>query len=213
MQITKLGHCCLLIDIEGTRILTDPGLFTTSQNTLKDIQIILITHEHGDHLHVGSLKEVLKNNPTAVVVTNSGVGKILDQEKIPYTVLEGHGTTKLLGVTLAAYDARHEEIYKDFGQVQNTGYFINKRLFYPGDAFCQPGVVVDVLALPIAGPWCKMPDALRYALAVKPRIAFPVHDGTVKEEVAKGAHGIPMKILGDEGIEFISMMPGDAHEF
>lgn len=36
MKITKLGHCCLLIEIRGTRFLTDPGSYTTSQNTAVD---------------------------------------------------------------------------------------------------------------------------------------------------------------------------------
>ncbi len=213
MKITKYGHCCLLIEVKNARILTDPGSFTTTQNDVTGIDIVLITHEHGDHLHVDSLKKVMQNNPQAKVITNTAVGTILDKEEIPHIVLDGRATLQQGEISLAAYDAKHEEIYENFGQVQNTGYFIDSKLFYPGDAFCRPGVEVDILALPVAGPWCKIPDALRYALAVKPRIAFPVHDGVLKEEVAKGMHGIPSKILGDQGIEFVSMTPGDTHEF
>ena len=50
MQITKFGQCCLLIEVAGKRILTDPGRFSVSQNDVSNIDIILITHEHADHL-------------------------------------------------------------------------------------------------------------------------------------------------------------------
>ncbi len=83
MQITKIGHCCLLIKTETATILTDPGGFTTGQNELTGIDIVLITHEHGDHIHIDSLFSILKNNPEAVVVTNTGVGKHLELAGIP----------------------------------------------------------------------------------------------------------------------------------
>ena len=62
MKITKLGHCCLIVKEGNITILTDPGSYTTDQNTVKGIDIVLITHEHGDHFHVESLKAILKNN-------------------------------------------------------------------------------------------------------------------------------------------------------
>ena len=79
MKIKKIGHCCLLIEIDGTWILTDPGAFSGAQNQVTHIDVILITHEHVDHLHTKSLQEVLKNNPEAQVITNTGAGKMLDE--------------------------------------------------------------------------------------------------------------------------------------
>ncbi|MEK6878040.1 MAG: MBL fold metallo-hydrolase [Nanoarchaeota archaeon] len=60
MNITKYGHCCLLIDINGVRILTDPGNYSTMQDTAENVDFILITHEHSDHLHIDSVKTILK---------------------------------------------------------------------------------------------------------------------------------------------------------
>ena len=61
---------------EGMKILTDPGSFTIEQNkSVQGVDVVLITHEHGDHFHVPSIHEVLKNNPKAVVVCNSAVAK------------------------------------------------------------------------------------------------------------------------------------------
>ena len=87
MRITKLGHCCLIIEEAGVRIMTDPGMFSTAQNDVKNIDVVLITHEHQDHLHIDSLKTVLKNNPGVKVITNRGAGKLLEKEGISYEIL------------------------------------------------------------------------------------------------------------------------------
>lgn len=213
MKIKKIGHCCLLIQTEKLTILTDPGAFSTGQNLITGIDVVLITHEHADHLHTESLKEVLKNNPEAKVLTNTSVGKKLDEIGIAYSLLEGRSQTEVSGLTLEAFDCRHEEIFEEIGQVQNTGYFIDNKLFYPGDSFCNPEKPVDILALPVAGPWCKIPDAIRYALSVKPRRVFPVHDGMLQTERIGGSHKIPEKVLAGNGIEFIVMNEGDEKEF
>jgi len=78
MKITKLGHCAMVLEYEGVKLLTDPGSFTVEQqNAVAGLHGILITHEHQDHLHVDSLKTVLANNPTAIIVGNSAVTKII----------------------------------------------------------------------------------------------------------------------------------------
>lgn len=213
MNIKKIGHCCLLIQTEKLTILTDPGAFSTGQNLITGIDVVLITHEHADHLHTESLKEVLKNNPEAKVLTNTSVGKKLDEIGVAYSLLERRSQTEVFGLTLEAFDCGHEEIFEEIGQVQNTGYFIDNKLFYPGDSFCNPEKPVDILALPVAGPWCKISDAIRYALSVKPRKVFPVHDGMLQTERIGGSHKIPEKVLIENGIEFIVMNEGDEKEF
>lgn len=213
MKIKKIGHCCLLIQTEKLTILTDPGAFSSGQNLITGIDVVLITHEHADHLHTDSLKEVLKNNPEAKVHTNTGVGKKLDEVGIAYLLLEGRNQTEIDGLVFEAFDCKHEEIFGEIGQVQNTGYFIDNKLFYPGDSFCNPEKPVDILALPVAGPWCKIPDAIRYALTVKPKKAFPVHDGMLQSERIGSSHKVPEKVLSENGIEFVAMNDGDEKEF
>ncbi|MBV9159334.1 MAG: MBL fold metallo-hydrolase [Candidatus Kaiserbacteria bacterium] len=213
MKITKLGHCCLLIEDKGLRILTDPGSYSTAQNDLKNIDAILITHEHGDHLHVESLKAVLANNPSARVITNTAVGKILAAENIAFEIIEGTAAGMIGEIAIEARDGKHEEIYGDMGQVQNTGYLIAEKLFYPGDAYTAPGVPVDILALPVAGPWCKIPEAIRYALKIKPRVAFPVHDAMLQKERVGSAYFAPQKVLPENGIEFTPIADGESRDF
>jgi L-ascorbate metabolism protein UlaG (beta-lactamase superfamily) len=97
--------------------------------------------------------------------------------------------------------------------VENTGYCIENTLFYPGDAFTNPGKPVDILALPVAGPWMKISEAIEYALEIAPRIAFPVHDGMLLPDRLGPVHRVTSTVLKEKNIEFISMLEGDAHEF
>lgn len=200
MKLTKFGHCCTLIEEQGLRILTDPGSYTTAQNEVKDIDVVLITHEHGDHLHIESLKAVLTNNPQVKVITNSSVGKMLEKEGISYELLDDGKIGVYKGVTVEALGKEHEEIYKEYGLVENTGFFIGEKLFYPGDAFYNPHRPVEILALPVAGPWCRVTNAMKYALEVNPKRCFPVHDGGLKFFGAN--HKIPEMFLPSAGIEF-----------
>lgn len=213
MKITKLGHCCLLIQLENLTILTDPGIFSTAQDAVTGVDIVLITHEHADHFYIASLKKVLGNNPSAKVLTNSAVGALLQKEGIPYETLEGSAKKEIQGVEIEAFDAKHEEIFEEIGQVQNTGYMIAGRLFYPGDAFKDPEKPVEILALPVAGPWCKVPDAIRYALKVNPKKIFPVHDGMLQKDRIGAFHAVPAKVLAEKGMEFVPMLEGDNKEF
>ncbi|KKU76691.1 MAG: hypothetical protein UY03_C0028G0012 [Parcubacteria group bacterium GW2011_GWA2_47_64] len=173
MNITKLGHCCMVIEEAGVRIMTDPGAYSTLQDEARNIDYIFITHEHQDHFHLESLKVVLKNNPKAKIVTNRGVGKL--------------------------------------GQVQNTGYFIANRFFYPGDAFYNPGKPVEILALPVAGPWLKISEVIDYAKLLKPKICFPVHDGMLK--YLGPTRGVTTKYLSESGIEFRDAIEGAVFSF
>jgi L-ascorbate metabolism protein UlaG (beta-lactamase superfamily) len=210
MNITKVGHCCLLIETKGKRILTDPGAFTTDTMPTESIDIVLITHEHADHFHIPALQQVLKGSPQATVYTNSGVGKLLTEASIPFVLLEGRDMSSVLGIVLEAFDAQHAEIYEDFGQVQNTGYFVDETLFYPGDAYIDPGRAVEVLACPFGGPWWKVSDAMEYILTLKPAHVFPVHDGIEREDRVGILHRVPLSVLPHHNITFHPLKAGES---
>ncbi|HTH93392.1 MAG TPA: MBL fold metallo-hydrolase [Candidatus Paceibacterota bacterium] len=211
MKIKKIGHCCLIIETKGIRIMTDPGVFSTAQDQEKDIAIVLITHEHADHFHIESVKNVLANNPSAKVVTNTAVGKLLEAEGIAHELLEDGGSVVLNDIVFEGHGEHHAVIYKELGQVQNTGFFIDGTLFYPGDAFVNPQKEVAVLALPCAGPWMKLSEAIDYALFLKPAKAFPVHDAIMKNPAMM--QGMLSTVLEKEGIAFVPMGEGDTQEF
>ncbi len=211
MKIKKLGHCCFVAEpVEGVWIMTDPGLYSTLQNEEKNINAILITHEHSDHLHIESLKKILENNPEAIIITNSSVGKILEGEGIAYVKVEQGEKYHVSGVEITGFGDLHAEIYNTFGQVQNTGYTIGN-LCYPGDAFHYPDVKVDILALPVCGPWLKSKDAIEYAINMRPRIAFPVHDGMLVNSFPV-MWKVPEHFLTEENIKFKKLELGKEEE-
>jgi L-ascorbate metabolism protein UlaG (beta-lactamase superfamily) len=211
MRITKLGHCCMLIEENGVRILTDPGMFSTAQDTVKNVHAVLITHEHYDHLHVESVKRIRANNPGVTIFTNKAVGKILDEHTIPHTLLI-EGKMMCNGVVLEAFDGPHAPIHESVPPVENTSFSVGGRLFFPGDAFLNPRKPVDVLALPVAGPWLKASDAVAYGLAIKPKVAFPVHDGMLRPDRVGSAHFLPQRVLSAAGINFIVLEEGRAYD-
>ena len=117
MNIRKIGHCCLLIEIGGVRILTDPGVFSEGQNEVEGLRAVLITHEHADHLHVESLKQVIEGNPGVRIISNAAVGAILATAGMQHEVISDKETIEVDGVTIEAFDCKHEEIFEGFGQV------------------------------------------------------------------------------------------------
>lgn len=213
MKIKKFGQCCLLVEVDGKRILTDPGVFSTTQNELTDLDLILITHEHGDHLHSESLQTILKSNPQAKVVTNASVGKVLADLNIPFSTLEGRDADTCAGIHIEAFDGEHVEIIDDYGIVQNTGYFVADKLFYPGDAYTNPEKEIPVLALPVAGPWCKLSDAIKYAREVKPEKAFPVHDYMLSDTGKTGTYSHVSRELSNIGTDFVELREDESAEF
>ena len=127
--------------------------------------------------------------------------------------MEGGDSATVADIFLEAFDGVHVEIFEDFGLVQNTGYFVDDTFFFPGDAYTVPNKPVAVLALPVAGPWCKVADAIRYAMTIKPNVAFPVHDATLNETGQAVTYPHFERELNKAGIEFLVLETGMAREF
>ncbi len=204
----------MVIEEAGVTVLTDPGNFTDAQNNLPGLDGSVITHEHQAHFHGEAGNAGLKNNPSAVVVTNSAVATIMQKEGIAATVqVVGDGQSgSIKGVEIAGFGKDHALVYPpNMGLCENTGYFISGKLYFPGDNFHNPQKPVDVLALPVAGPWMKMSDAIDFAKAIKPRIAFGVHDGIIVPPF-RGFIGRALTMFVP-GVEYVTLQDGESREF
>lgn len=214
MKITKLGHCAMVVEENGVKLLTDPGNFTEAQNSLTGLDGIVITHEHADHFHIESVKEVLKNNPAAIVITNSAVAAIMQKEGIGANVqIAGDGqSADVKGIKIEGFGKDHALVYPpNMGLCENTGYLIGSKLYFPGDNFHNPQKKVDVLALPVAGPWMKIAEAVDFAKAIQARVAFGVHDGMVTPSFRPFVGRLLQMFV--PGTEYVSLADGESREF
>lgn len=211
MKIHKIGHSCFVLEEAGTRILTDPGQFT-SQNLehedmvrLRDIDAVLVTHVHPDHLNTDSLEVVMKNNPGLQVIGNNEVHDLLSG--IQVKVVEDKEDFSVGDFEIQAFETNHALIHKSMPVVRNTGFLFNKSVYHPGDALFVPPHDVDLLGLPIGAPWASIGELVDYAREVKPKKITPSHDGLLKE--LGPFQYILTKALEDLGVEFIPLRPGE----
>jgi L-ascorbate metabolism protein UlaG (beta-lactamase superfamily) len=213
MKITKFGHACFLVEESDARILIDPGSYSTSAANVENLNAILITHNHQDHLDPELIKTLLAKNPSTQVITVAEAGKNLEEAGIPYVSIEDGAEVTIAGVSVRSFGKHHSYIYGDMPQCQNTGFMIADRLYHPGDSLHQPGVPVEILALPVAGPWMKLSECIDYAKAVKPRVVIPIHDGFIREDRGASLRRFPTMFLEPDGIAFRDMSEGSSETF
>ena len=219
MKITKYIHSCLLIEKGSDRILFDPGLFTFAEGLVKpsqftDIQAIIITHKHPDHIDGESLKTIIKNNENATVFGNTDVVKMLAEKDIEAKVFES-GELKISSFTIEALDAKHESILAD-ELPQNTAYIVDEKILNPGDSYDQKlfqRKETPILCLPTMAPWATEKGTFDFALNMSPKFIIPIHDGYSKDFFLESRYQNFKKYFDQNNIEFEWMnKPGDYFE-
>jgi L-ascorbate metabolism protein UlaG (beta-lactamase superfamily) len=175
VRLQKLGHCCLLVEQVGSRLLVDPGCFSSGFEALTGLTGVLVTHVHEDHLDLDRLHALLERNPQAQVVCDEASAASLAERGVKGQVVHD-GDVVDLGVPVGVHGREHAVIHPDLPNVPNVGYLVADRFFYPGDAFTVPDAPVEVLAVPAGAAWMKLSEAVDYLHRVRPRVAVPVHD-------------------------------------
>lgn len=176
LTLSKFRHSCLLIDVGGTRLLLDPGGFSSGFETLTDLAGVLITHQHPDHLDVARLTALLKANPEAELLTDSGSAAQLAEAGLTARVVSGGDSTTVAGVPVQVYGGKHADIAPGFPTPPNVGYAIDGRFAYAGDAYMTPPEPVQVVAIPTAAPWLRAADTVGFLQQVHPQAVVPVHE-------------------------------------
>lgn len=219
MRLTHLGHACLLVEIDGARLLIDPGSFSHGFEELTDLDAVIITHQHADHVDVQRLPMLLEANAGALLVAEPETAAELTGAGIAAQPLHAGDELTVAGVRVRAAGGRHAVIHPDLPRVGNVAVLVGTSradggsglLLHPGDAYDVVPADVDVLALPLSAPWAKAAETVDYLRAVAPGVAVPVHDALLTP-AARGLYVGLCTALGPGGTTVTDLAGAGATE-
>jgi L-ascorbate metabolism protein UlaG (beta-lactamase superfamily) len=137
----------------------------------------LITHQHVDHLDGARLPALLRGNPGARLIVDSGsVAELTDHD---HEVAAPGETLEVAGARVEVLGGDHAVIYPDVPVIPNNAYLVDGTYLHPGDSFTPPSTQVDVLFLPTSAPWLKIAEVIDYLRAVVPRTVVPIHQAVL----------------------------------
>jgi L-ascorbate metabolism protein UlaG (beta-lactamase superfamily) len=202
-QVTWIGHGAVLLELDGVRLLSDPLLRdrvahlrrrvpAAAPAALRDIDAVLLTHLHRDHLDLPSLRLIGRAVP---IVVPRGGGRLLLRRGFDAVREIAPGEALEIGsLTVRATTARHHGGRGVVGaRGPALGYVVegSRRIYHAGDTDLFDGMReigaggLDLALVPIwgwasrLGPGHLDPFSAAQALELlRPRQAVPIHWGT-----------------------------------
>lgn len=194
------GHSTLLIELDGQRVVTDP-LFRTNLLHLRrqappadvprytQVDAVLISHSHLDHLDKRSLKLIPRDVRAIVPSDVVSIFRGLGFKSV--TGLSAGDSTELGELTISATDALHGGSRMPWNQQAETLGFVirgSQSVYFAGDTdlFDEMAdlTMIDLALLPVWGWGPKLgaghldPErAAKAAEMIRPRVAVPIHWG------------------------------------
>lgn len=207
LKITFIGHGTVMLTFEGKIIHVDPVGRYADYSQLPKADLILITHDHGDHLDAKAIK-IISSEKTDLVLTEKCVEKV----KIEDGIIMKNGDIKTVQnlkiEAIPAYNIKHMRSpgnpYHPKGV--GNGYIItfgDKRVYVAGDTENTPEMKalknIDIAFLPMNLPYTMTPEMVADAAkAFMPKILYPYHYGNTDTskivELLKDVEGIEVRI-------------------
>src|SRR4051794_28592770 len=220
-EVIYVGHATALIEIEGTRLLTDPFLRghlgplvrhgASPSICTEDLDAVLISHLHHDHADLGSLR--LLGRDTRLIVP-PGARRFFERHGFSQVVeLEPGESVNVGSLHVAAVEARHTGGRRLFAPHPTPiGFDLRgrRRIYFAGDTdyFEGMGSLAPGLDLALLPVWGWGPNigaghldpagAARAVAALQPRIAVPIHWGTLYPRGLARLRGAPLRRPGPE---------------
>jgi len=205
LAITFIGHSSLMMEFDGKVIHIDPVGRYADYAEMPDADLILITHEHGDHFDPDAIEKIKKTD-TEIVLTKTcaerfGSGKIMENGE--------SATLKGLPIeAVPAYNIKHmrSENVPYHPKGSGNGYVItfgNKKVYIAGDTENIPEMAdlknIDIAFLPMNVPYTMTPAMVKDAVRLfNPKILYPYHfgntDTSVLVELMKDMEDVEVRI-------------------
>jgi L-ascorbate metabolism protein UlaG (beta-lactamase superfamily) len=184
LKITFIGHGTLMFTFGEQIIHVDPYSRVGDYSKLPKADIILITHEHGDHLDMKAI-EMIRTERTEVICTEKCVEKIAGG-----TVMKNGDSISVQGLKIEAVPAYNIKNMRSPGvpyhpKGNGNGYIItiaDKRVYVAGDTENTPEMKaikdIDIAFLPMNLPYTMTPEMVADAAkAFAPAVLYPYHYG------------------------------------
>jgi len=216
--IKWLGHAAFEINLDNKVILIDPWLSTNpkaavSPSEIKAVDIILVTHDHGDHL--GDAVELAKRLNATLVSVYETASKTANMGVKNTVGMNVGGDVVVKGLKIVMTPALHSS---DTGTPcgfivvgsKNTVYHAGDTGFFSDIKYYSKAYPIDVALIPIGSVFTMNPFmAALFVSLFKPKIAIPMHYGTFDvltgkpEEFSKHVSELSPEV------KVVTLSPGD----
>ncbi len=205
LKITFIGHGTLMFEFKGLVIHVDPVSKETDYAAMPDADMVLVTHEHFDHLDPAAIDAIRKEGTVIYLTENCAA------EAKGGTVLRNGETKTAHGITVEAVPAYNVVHKRPDGMPfhpkgEGNGYVISfggAKVYVAGDTEDIPEMKdlkdVHVAFVPMNLPYTMTPEmAASAARMIRPKMLYPYHFGdsdTAKiTELLKGEKDIEVRI-------------------
>jgi L-ascorbate metabolism protein UlaG (beta-lactamase superfamily) len=184
VAITFLGHGSLMMKFNDKIIHVDPFGEQADYSQLPKADIVLVTHEHGDHLDLNALEKI-RTDKTIIVLTELCAAQVKDG-----IVMHNGETREVGGLTVNAVPAYNMVNKRPDGSPfhpkgNGNGYIItfgDTRIYIAGDTENTPEMKalqnISIAFLPMNLPYTMTPEMVADAVrSFRPRILYPYHFG------------------------------------
>ena len=185
LKITFIGHGTLMFNFANKVIHIDPVGRYADYTKLPKADLILVTHEHGDHLDVWAISRI-HTLKTSLVIAEICSDKI----KGAVIVMKNGDVKTVQGLKIEAVPAYNIVHMRSEGHPfhpkgDGNGYVItfgDKRVYVAGDTENVPEMKelkdIDIAFLPMNVPPTMTPEMVADAAKVfKPKVLYPYHYG------------------------------------